>query len=868
MSTAQRTSAVSDVLEGISRSVVKKFSWVFGSDLFRSWRRLFPDLKVDWSSFGVPSPSSWNRLKRYGFRAVKSVASVLDVSSYAAEISDRVYRVLGFDSGVLVEAPPRVGKTLSVPWTAMRWVVENDVANYAVIVVEPTRLLAFRVYEYAVREWKLLYSLLKYGAAENALTLSEKVRVALYIGGEFSCLRGLRHHSMEDCLKCELNKVFSKYWSKVPRTPFVDPIMLMSSGYCPFHALFSPGFVRNSVIITTYDSLDVVIRAVLREGVKKVIIIVDEWFEYVMRKSVKISKIDPSEYPEPVRGLIEEWNRLVDGLTRLVQYYYAVKYGENPVKLVSDLLNVADDVDGRVRELIDVLFDSMRRVVERMEDVARGLVGAEKFKVRRLARRLRRQLSVDVHLYDPSRRSWDTRRVLRFSLCNGGLCVASYATELSSVIEDLRRSGALVGFVGLAPLLPRIGNYYVLPTVFDRVSVIRLAGKVRRVCVAYARSVDLVDPVRGALDVYKLIKDVRDRKERLWIVVNKNVAQKILRLFANDLLGRFGAAVEPCGDLERGVIDYIRIVFPSGSEVVISYVHGRLSYGVDLPFEVDRVLILGGVRRDPRSLPFVVVPTDFVRRLLAGEDRLRSAGMEVECLSPWFAPAAGTRILVRAGDGRYLLVEGRGDAAVVYVYDSLQFLYDAHVLTQVIGRLYLRSFKSLHTRYDYWTALRYVRLFEPRRDSKRVESLKDLISDLEKALAKTKSVYDFMYGLWSCLDCKPSIEFVDESGRILYASRPEDVLGRGEFGFDDEKYYRSRMNEFRNLERRLRRRVDERLVAKFIVYLYYVVKDEDRVEEFVESLPAEIKEKVEMFFPAVRSILEKLFPPRRRKVYW
>jgi len=260
-------------------------------------------------------------------------------------------------------------------------------------------------------------------------------------------------------------------------------------------------------------------------------------------------------------------------------------------------------------------------------------------------------------------------------------------------------------------------------------------------------------------------------------------------------------------------------------------------------------------------LPFVVVPAQFVESVEKSRRSLFEMGFEVDDVG---VPFIGSRrLVVRSSDGRYLLVEKRENAAIIYVYDSLQMLYDVHVLLQVVGRLYPRSFKSLHVRYDYWSMLKIVRLFEPRRGGKRVGSLKDAFSDLEKALARVRNVTEFVYGLYGCDGCGDSMEFVDEFGNMTVARVPEDILGRGEYKFDLDKYYASRMNEFKNLGRRLRRRMDVELVAKFIVYEYRIRNAAERVVEFVRNLPAEIVEKVEMFFPAVRLILRELFPPRR-----
>lgn len=131
--------------------------------------------------------------------------------------------------------------------------------------------------------------------------------------------------------------------------------------------------------------------------------------------------------------------------------------------------------------------------------------------------------------------------------------------------------------------------------------------------------------------------------------------------------------VEVVGDLDRRVVDYV--VVRGDGEVYLMY-HGRISMGVDPPvLEVDRVYVVGGVRRPERWR----VPVGAVDVLYMVRERFLD-------IYGWYRKA-----FKRKGFSLLLRDEFRPGSVRVYrdrleVYDVWDYWYDAHILRQVIGR--------------------------------------------------------------------------------------------------------------------------------------------------------------------------------------
>jgi len=171
------------------------------------------------------------------------------------------------------------------------------------------------LYKYLVGWWKKIYLELRRRPDINALELARRVKVVLYLGGEHSCLRGLRNHTMEDCLSCPLLAERRKAWEKVPKVPFIDPWLAKASGYCLFQMIWAKSLVHNSIVVTTLKALPLILRATRRAGVTKVILVVDEYVEALMKsrptiKQVDIAKVKKRVNDRVVVDLVSEWNKL------------------------------------------------------------------------------------------------------------------------------------------------------------------------------------------------------------------------------------------------------------------------------------------------------------------------------------------------------------------------------------------------------------------------------------------------------------------------------------------------------------------------------------------------------------------------------
>ncbi len=239
------------------------------------------------------------------------------------------------------------------------------------------------------------------------MELARRVKIVLYLGGEHSCLRGLEKHSMEHCLSCPLLAENRRAWGEVPKVPFIDPWLAKASGYCLFQMLWSKSLVHNSIIVTTLNALPLVLRAVHRAGVTKVILVVDEYLEALMRsrpviRRVSVTKVRSRVSDREVVGLVDEWNRLVELLDReLIRAHEEILdkkcNGSCPAEKLVEIYGLWKDNLRRNQE-VKKIIGKMRDVVEGLKARARGLTPIEKLYVLRLARRLEKNLSLTTHL--------------------------------------------------------------------------------------------------------------------------------------------------------------------------------------------------------------------------------------------------------------------------------------------------------------------------------------------------------------------------------------------------------------------------------------------------------------------------------------
>jgi len=846
--------------------------------LWREWSKLFGYdeglLKyVDGRIRVVVDNNCFNRLRSLSYGAAKYLYSYGRYKRFVPgfgsvnDVADRVVEELGFDSAVFIYGPARTGKSTGGLLGTMRWVIERDVTNYTVIVLTATRRLAFQLYENAVGFWTHLLKVLSNVAPENSQTLARRMKVILYLGGEMSCLRGLRCHTMEECFNCEYFRRYGDYWRSFPNVPYADNIMLMAAGYCPFQALYNYNFLHNSIIITTYDSLPVLLSAlesVNRRGggIKKIILFVDEWLVYLERKRVRIKHVEAGEYPEEVRELINRYNTLVDSLIKVSKEYYSGVYRSCPnLTSFGDMLSEnLVSVSGARLEYVRRILGEMKGVLGELEEAVKGLDASKRLKVLRLVRQLRSRLSVSMVFYDERSKKFYYYTVLYLQDDGrGDVSVFTHGNELHSVIEELRKKGYVVGFVGTTIVKPvfKAANYVIVPHIFNRVSLVRTVKVKRYVPVATMFShVDQVDAVKG-LRTVKAVVDTSiiftdacsprsfDAAHCRWnpgvhlVLLNK----RLMLATAEWLRSMFGGErVKVVGDISRGVIDYVVVDLSKefGVTIVLAYPYGRLSFGIDLPFEPDYVHVLGGVKRNIKGLPYVELDaTDVVGKALPGGGSSVDA-MHVRRLAkfsrlfrkPAQAVLKGNDLAGRVHSILEVYSRGRGAPRIrIYIYDYVLSYYDAHLVMQVVGRVLLKRLRYLVVLGSYYGMLMETGM---------VGDLTLLMYTGGRDVVEELGT-DFVF-------------YLDDEEVFFRPNRVEDILGKSVLPVDINRYYKSRSREYENLEKYFRKHPSEWLAAKIIVWLYRVSDSEEKVRERVVRLPEELVMKARRFFRAVNRI--------------
>jgi len=209
-------------------------------------------------SLKLSEKPDWNRLISLSWRVARSRSAsfLIPDNVFVRYIEERVVEEFRFGRWLEIIGAPRTGKSGGLRGV-VRWVVENDIQNYVVLVVAPNRRLAENLYRYAVGAAAKLYrELRRSGVKISRGDFFARVRVRLYLCSEQSCLLGKRDHYIESCVKsCPLFSQFEKKWRRLPPVPFLDPWLLKLSGYCPFVAAFNKSFWYKSIVVLTADSL-------------------------------------------------------------------------------------------------------------------------------------------------------------------------------------------------------------------------------------------------------------------------------------------------------------------------------------------------------------------------------------------------------------------------------------------------------------------------------------------------------------------------------------------------------------------------------------------------------------------------------------
>ncbi len=273
--------------------------------------------------FLAEGSNPWNSLVSASYSMLRKLDYRRLVPRYRVvrEVAEKVVEKLRFGVQLDVLGPPRVGKSSGVMLGVLKYILEYNIPNYTVIVVAINRRVAISLYRYLVGWWKKLYIDLRKRPDINAMELARRAKIVLYLGREHSCLRGLKSHNIEHCLACPLLAKNRKAWSKIPKVPFIDPWIAKASGYCPFQMLWSKGLVHNSVVVTTLNALPLILSSAQRAGVTKVILVIDEYVEALMRSRPTLNQIDITNMKSRVKdnvilNLIYEWNRMINLLSQ------------------------------------------------------------------------------------------------------------------------------------------------------------------------------------------------------------------------------------------------------------------------------------------------------------------------------------------------------------------------------------------------------------------------------------------------------------------------------------------------------------------------------------------------------------------------
>jgi len=653
-------------------------------------------------------------------------------SEFVRYIENEVAKKFGFGRWLEVVAAPRTGKSAGGVRGVMRWIVENDVENYAVLVVAPNRRLAENLYRYAVGAAARLYrELRKSGVKVNRGEFFSKVRARLYLGGEQSCMLNRSVHFVEDCVKnCPLFQKFSDKWRRVPPAPTLDPWILKLSGYCPFIAASSKAFWYKSIAILTSDALWFAMNNIIRHNIRNVIIVFDEYLIHLARKA-KVKRVDLKKVEKvfgdlvgrefdvkilergedgvwtwvttrmTIRDAVTMWNDALELVEKAaVEAYSDFVGGDRGMYLANAIANgilrriidIKDrDVDGyTVYDLIVYLFNAAVAVLEiskHVDDVSKRM------KLRRLGLWMQSNsisLISAVGMIDMNGGVFMVDRVVSVRWTFEGdeeYIVGHVGGFVRGVIAYLLLHGRNVGIITTSVDDSDVPGYRIYPHdllehVRINLSGIRKPVKANTVywspAMFYVRVPDRASYVEQYRARSMIASSASDLNGVVWGVTNIDgnvvmVGNKSIIVYVAELYKRMGYKVEYHGDLERGVVDYIIVEKPDGGKIMLVSPHSRVSMGVDPPLENPRVIvILYGIRRPAR---------EYVK-MYAGS----LSGLVVQKLD-----------LVldyrKYSDGETYYVYVGSDAKYDYllVYDIFDFKIDSHMLLQVIGRWYMQD---------------------------------------------------------------------------------------------------------------------------------------------------------------------------------
>lgn len=682
---------------------------------------------------------SWSFAKIDGRKVNKVVGGVFDLvklTKDAEGISNWVVENFGMGKYLEVVNKPRVGKSTGVLHGILRLLLEDErfanLGNFTIFVVTPNKRLAANLYRYLVGLLNVVFreAVMNGKVKENVdhninveyylvtrVDLSRKVKIRLYLGGRDSCLLGKEEHYMDrDCVMCKYLNT-----GKVPYgVPLMDPWMLKVSGYCPFSVSRNKRFVYNSIVVTTLHAfIHYFSWLVPRYRINKVILFLDEVVEIYEKSRVVVRELEVEAWmPKEVKQIVWRWNACIRRLKESLKSHHLkrIKYvaeklnaniSLNTLNIVyTSLLDSLDFEDIKnLRGVMSGLVDELRRLYGRCNDPV------EATRLRRLIKRMELMLSwsfviishrgnqlerIILRFKNPRRYIRRGRRV-EVMHNQGPLSVVSGpASVINNILEMWKKENIVFGVIGTSVVPSMVGGDFITGTggwkfLLPTGGLMYLRSEINPI-----RRITGVETIR-LWNIGILIGDLLKLPGVDVVILSKEMLLGIL-----SGLREKGVVREVVGDAKRKVLDYVVLEKPNRNGFVyLMYPHGRCSMGVDPPvLEVDRIWVIGGVRRPPPSIVPIGMQ-DLVSELkdYYNDEVLR----EMVRMSKY-----GIRLRQIEGLTRGFCVL---HSQITEVYDNWDWLYDVHILRQVVGRwflsdvkmvIYLASFTTYSVYSGYW----------------------------------------------------------------------------------------------------------------------------------------------------------------------
>ncbi len=423
----------------------------------------------------------------------------------------------------------------------------------------------------------------------------------------------------------------------------------------------------------------------------KVILVIDEYLEVLMRsrpviKKVNIARIRSRVGDREVLRLVGEWNRLItlldQVLVRAHEEILAKKCGDGcPPERLVEIYGLWRDNLRRNKEVKEITR-KMMDIVERLKVRARELNPIGKLYVLRLVRRLERNLGLTTYLVkqNPGNDRVIEKLILHWS--DKGL-IGLPGAQLTVLVGELIDKGISVAVATTSIMSSSIPDY---KDIVLHPSLKRVEYRVFRLKRVYG-SYTFNKPVRmRSLGLMKLL-DISavslilgyllKRRGSDVLVVSKTVLLKLLSSLPKERIRVYD-------DIERGVIDWVEVIKDNGVDrVYLVYPHGRVAMGIEPPVaSVRSINFVHGVRRP--ATEYVIV------------------GKCLACSSGNAKTDENVKLILESIPGAYVVAEREKGLVKLRLYTKWDYRYDIHCAAQILGRWFLLDVELVNIRRDYF----------------------------------------------------------------------------------------------------------------------------------------------------------------------